>query len=29
MNDNDLERLLKSVGPREKPPAEVERAVRE
>ncbi len=29
MNDQDLERLLKSVGPRELPPAEVERAVRE
>ncbi len=28
MNDQDLERLLKSVGPRELPPAEVERAVR-
>ena len=29
MNDQDMERVLKSVGPREKPPAEVERAVRE
>jgi len=29
MNDQDLERLLKSVGPRELPPADVERAVRE
>lgn len=29
MNDEDLERLLQSVGPREKPPAEVERVVRE
>ncbi len=29
MNDQDLERLLKSVGPRELPPAEIERAVRE
>jgi ferric-dicitrate binding protein FerR (iron transport regulator) len=28
MNDQDLERLLKSAGPRERPPAEVERAVR-
>ena len=28
MNDQDLERLLKSVGPRELPPAEIERAVR-
>ena len=28
MNDQDLERVLKSVGMREKPPAEVERAVR-
>jgi ferric-dicitrate binding protein FerR (iron transport regulator) len=29
MNDQDLERLLKSVGPRDLPPAEIERAVRE
>lgn len=29
MNDQDLERVLKTVGPREKPPADVERAVRE
>ena len=29
MNDQDLERVLKTVGPREKPPAEVERAIRE
>ena len=29
MNDQDLERLLKSVGPREQPPGEVERVVRE
>src|SRR5262245_34891644 len=29
MNDRDIERVLKSVGLREKPPAEVERAVRE
>lgn len=29
MNDEDLERLLKSAGPREKPPPEVERVVRE
>jgi ferric-dicitrate binding protein FerR (iron transport regulator) len=29
MNDEDLERLLQSAGPREKPPAEVERVVRE
>jgi len=29
MNDQDLERLLKSAGRREVPPAEVERAVRE
>ncbi len=29
MNDQDLERVLKSVGLREKPPADVERAVRE
>lgn len=29
MNDQDLERLLKSAGPRELPPADVERAVRE
>lgn len=29
MSDEDLERLLKSAGPREKPPAEVERIVRE
>lgn len=29
MNDQDLERLLKSVGRREVPPAEIERAVRE
>lgn len=28
MNDQDLEKLLKSAGPRERPPAEVERAVR-
>jgi ferric-dicitrate binding protein FerR (iron transport regulator) len=28
MNDLDLERLLKSAGPRERPPAELERAVR-
>ena len=28
MNDLDLERLLKSAGPRERPPAEVEHAVR-
>ncbi len=28
MNDQDLERLLKSAGPRERPPAGVERAVR-
>ena len=28
MNDQDLERLLKSAGPRERPPAEVEHAVR-
>lgn len=28
MNDQDLERLLKSAGPRERPPADVERAVR-
>ncbi len=28
MNDQDLERLLKSAGPRERPPTEVERAVR-
>lgn len=28
MNDQDLERLLKSAGPRERPPVEVERAVR-
>ncbi len=29
MNDQDVERVLKSAGPREKPPADVERAVRE
>ncbi len=29
MNDQDLERVLKSVGLREKPPADVERSVRE
>ena len=29
MNDRDIERVLKSAGLREKPPAEVERAVRE
>jgi ferric-dicitrate binding protein FerR (iron transport regulator) len=29
MNDQDLERLLKSAGVRERPPADVERAVRE
>lgn len=29
MNDQDLERVLQSVGRREKPPADVERAVRE
>lgn len=29
MNDQDVERVLKSVGLREKPPADVERAVRE
>lgn len=29
MNDQDLERLLKSAGPRERPPAGVEHAVRE
>ena len=29
MNDQDLERVLKSVGMREKPPADVEREVRE
>jgi ferric-dicitrate binding protein FerR (iron transport regulator) len=29
MNDQDLERVLKSAGLREKPPADVERAVRE
>lgn len=28
MNDQDLERLLKSAGPRERPPAEMESAVR-
>ena len=29
MNDRDIERVLKSAGLREKPPADVERAVRE
>lgn len=28
MNDADIERVLKSAGPRERPPAEIERAVR-
>lgn len=28
MNDQDLERLLKTAGPRERPPVEIERAVR-
>ena len=29
MHDDDIERVLKSAGAREKPPVEVERAVRE
>ncbi len=28
MNDEDIERVLKSAGPRERPPAEIERALR-